>query len=406
MAIVAVFVTLLILGIVGGLVLTGALGGSEEPKDEGGKKTTKATTNATSGGGTGTGRPLRTTPRRRSGMFVCVVGIHLSSRAPLETELCDYIIYPDLSLPNRKVVGSYGGTSWGIFEAQAKKGFKHGTKAGGSFVESKPVGGLAANFASLKELVDQPLNFRALGYLDVRFAPGVLEPLQKSFEVFHKLLEKKADRMTFLGVVVPSESLADVLAQELKGIRYIDTIILQTHITPSTENIIYGNCTAHYVGYQIGENAQDVPTFSIAKKTLDAIKKKRKDFRIMFSSTFGVMIYTSTQEIKAYNDRCEYSFLATVDALCPPKTGQGIALKDDQKELVKYATWEQSGRHHFLSTMDEKDISAVLARFIVNVSEGWAGFNIELEERNLCEQGEEFAYLERMSILAKIRATR
>lgn len=102
-------------------------------------------------------------------------------------------------------------------------------------------------------------------------------------------------------------------------------------------------------------------TQSIAKKTLDAIKKKRKDFRIMFSSTFGVMIYTSTQEIKAYNDRCEYSFLATVDALCPPKTGQGIALKDDQKELVKYATWEQSGRHHFLSTMDEKDISAVVS---------------------------------------------
>lgn len=80
----------------------------------------------------------------------------------------------------------------------------------------------------------------------------------------------------------------------------------------------------------------------------------------MFSSTFGVMIYTSSNEINAYNDGCEYSFLATVDALCP-ETGTGIYLKDDKKELAKYATWVKNGRHHFLATMDGKDINAMVS---------------------------------------------
>lgn len=396
MAIVAVFVVLLILGVVGGLLLTGALGGAEEPNDGGSKTTTKATTNATSG------MPSRTKFTGKAGMFVCVIGLHLTSSAPLKTDFCDYIIYPDLALPDREVVASYGGTSWGIFKAQAMEGFEESVKTGGSFLQSSPVGHLAAQIKPIGELLEAPLNFRALGYLDVRFASGALEPLKTSFEVFHELLKTKEDAMTFLGVIVPSQSLAGVLAEELQDFRYIDTIILQTHITPSTDNITYGNCMAHYVGYLLGEKAHDVPTLSIAKKTLIAIKKKRKDFRIMFSSTFGVMIYTSTQEIKAYNDRCEYAFLATVDALCP-ETGPGIVLKDDKKERAKYATWEKNGRHHFLSTMDGNDISAVMSDFIEDVSEGWAGFNIELEERNVCKVDEEFAHIERMSFLAKAR---
>lgn len=338
----------------------------------------------------------RGTTTKRPGMLVCVTGPQIASNFTIITGLCDYVIYPELTIKQAGVIGSYGKVHWTLFQkAMSDRDVKKANvSAGVSFSAAHPtdkgstVAQLITKIGIVNTITDPPLSVVALGFLNIQFKNGTMAPFMPVFKLFKTVVQPMPKGMTFLGVVVTSVEEGKSLVNELDNNADIDTVILETHITPHTNRGLPRVCNVYYVGYSAGGThiKDKVPTFPIANQTQTGLRAKGNKFRVMFSLTFGVMVFSKkTNKALKENYPCEKAYLVPADFLCDNARG-GVQLGEDDKQAATYGQWKQGDRELFLTTMSNAMLRKVMKNYLKE-SEGWAVFNVDLEDHRVCQPG-------------------
>lgn len=401
--IVAVVVLLLLLGIMAGLVATGAFEKGPKPDD----KDEDYSGNGSPGDDREPGvystrkTPAHTT--KRSGMLVCVVQKHLPDEAVLVASLCDYIIFSELTITKNTLTSYHfaGIIDWNMF-IQAFKDPGSGAKAGAGFVVPHPkyrrlsLENITAGMKAVEELLKAHLNVRALGFLNLMFHETELKQLKPILKEFSDLLKDTGGGITFLGVYLRYRTSAYTLRNELKDLTFLDVLIMQTHISDLFMALAYTPCEVRYVGYKRHLEHRAVPSLELAMYGLSLIREEGIPLRVLFSSTLGVMTYFSTK-VPNNETKCFAFDLTTTDYLCPSNT-IFEDWKYDFDEIVQYYNKETS--QQFKTAMDENTTEAFINVYLDKL-DGWAAFSVEMEKEQNCKFNESFKILRKMSRLAR-----
>lgn len=346
---------------------------------------------------------------KRDSILVCVIGNALSSSEEVDHSFCDYMIFSDLSISDGKVVGTHGRTSWHLFKklmgVAANK-----TIPGGSFITAHtenangPISASSLTPGILQTLTDPPLKMRALGFLGIQYPRINVALFKDYYKVFKTALSNQDKAMTFIGVVITDELDGNNFAKEIASFSDLDTIILETHITHTATGAHPKACTSHYMSYKVGVNATNVPTFKIANTTATHIRKTTQKFRIMFSSSSGVMLFIGDDEITTHGQSCDKALLLRPSVLCDLTTIKDFTI--DSNETAAYTVWEKDRRHHFLATMEHSTTEELIGEYVVDQFDGWALFNIELDQHLNCSLADRVADLKTISQIATSRKSK
>ncbi|KAL1414541.1 hypothetical protein MTO96_007329 [Rhipicephalus appendiculatus] len=335
---------------------------------------------------------------RRSGMMFCVVGDGLASADLFKNNLCDYIVYPDLVAEGGEFIPLLGRASWSVFQAGAKANPSNGlglsfTPVGvgeaGSTLDSLP--SMAAQLASFV----QTMNVNAMGVLNFqRHLVASSTVLALAFQACASAvsLQTNKEAMVFLGVWLHKENIARQFASEVSTMAHVNTIIIQTHISVP---FVLGHTLC--ISRPVSKMAANDITPQLCDK-----------FRILFSSTLGVMVYvgsTFRNEPSGPYQGCDQSYMADWDFLC----GGGAPLGPevlDRAEMYAYIVYKDGTNQHFVSYETTNSLLDKMNLYIEKVSDGWAMFEAHRDGAKDCAIQEHFQRLRMVQFTARNRSRR
>ncbi|XP_075548615.1 uncharacterized protein LOC142582611 isoform X2 [Dermacentor variabilis] len=278
---------------------------------------------------------------RRSGMMFCVVGDGFTSAELFEKKLCDYIVYPDLVAKGGEFVPLFGKVSWDVFRA-----------------------------AFAKALARQHYT----------------EP------------------MTFLGVWMYKGEIAREFASEVTNVTQINTIIIQTHVSPPFR-AGHTLCVARPI-CAIAETDL-IPSFEVAQQAASLFRSRGDKFRIVFSSTLGVMVYVG-QAVENHpsgpNDGCDSSYMADRDFTCSGGTTSLALEMYDKDEMYAYVVYQDGPKQHFVTYETPGSLLEKMNLYIETLSDGWAFFEAHRDSAQSCADYEHFQRLETVQFTARNRS--
>ncbi|KAK8782732.1 hypothetical protein V5799_015924 [Amblyomma americanum] len=174
--------------------------------------------------------------------------------------------------------------------------------------------------------------------------------------------------MTFLGVWLHTAKSAQRFVDEVSTMTHITTIILQTHIVKP--HVPGDPCISAPISQTIATELH--PSFEVAQQAVALLRAQGDKFRVLFSSTLGVMLFVGAQnseEPTAPNQACEQSYMVDNDFTCSDNVSHAKELYNEGGMYV-YSTYKSGSRRYFVTyeTIDslEKKVTLGLLCFSVN----------------------------------------
>ncbi|XP_037278128.2 uncharacterized protein LOC119171395 isoform X2 [Rhipicephalus microplus] len=250
-------------------------------------------------------------------------------------------------------------------------------------------------------------------YPDLVAESGQFTPLlgRASWSIFQEVLAsavslhagKKA--MVFLGVWLPKDDVAQRFAAEVSTIAHVNTIIIQTHISLP---FVLGHtlCISRPVSVVA---ANDItPSFEVAQRAEALLRSRGDKFRIMFSSTLGVMVYVGTSvrnEPSGPNQGCDQSYMADWDFLCSGGAPLGPEVLD-RAEMYAYIVYKDGVKQHFVTYENSHSLLDKMDLYVEKASDGWAMFEAHRDSAKDCAIQERFQRLKKVQMAARNRIRR
>ncbi|XP_065283392.1 uncharacterized protein [Dermacentor albipictus] len=347
---------------------------------------------------------------RRSGMMFCVVGDGFMSIELFKKKFCDYIVYPDLVAKKKKFFPLFGKTSWDVFRAGAKANRDVGL--GLSFTTM----GLRESVNTLYSLIDMApqlasfvhtMNVSAMGFLNFPRHVGITTSnLGPVFQAFTKALARQhyKERMTFLGVWLYTAETARTFAAEVTALPQIHTIILQTHLSPRSR-AGHTLCISRPI-CKIAESGV-VPSFEVAQIAASELRSQGDKFRIVFSSTLGVMVYVgqaAANQPAGPHEGCDSSYMTDRDFTCSGGTTPLGLEMYDKDEKYAYVVYRDGPNQHFVTYETTRSLLEKMNLYIETLSDGWALFEAHRDGAQSCAATEHFERLEMVQFSARNRS--
>ncbi|XP_077551325.1 uncharacterized protein LOC144165041 [Haemaphysalis longicornis] len=207
-----------------------------------------------------------------------------------------------------------------------------------------------------------------LGLEPLRLKPSAMNP---AFEALSQVVKVNPDGMVFLGVSITSHQVANSFIEEILRVRNLDTIIMETFITPAE---VY-NCNVYPISAVAGttflENTQ--ATLSTAQYAEQMIRMHGDPFRIVFASSLGVMVYRSEFKypMKKFGDQCAASYMADMVMVCT-SSGWRNYTADGMSAFIVRA----DNITRFIVFEDSTTLTNKLQKYVKQDSDGWALYDV------------------------------
>lgn len=329
-----------------------------------------------------TPKPVKTVNLNlRPPLLFCTLGYNFEDEKDLNAVPCDYLIYSDLIAHNMTFYPLYGQRSWNAYIAALSTAAA--STGGISFSLSEGIGPnstfdlMEDRGFIVKAYVTQGM--LALGTFDYEPTAGVpLSRLKNFFKYLNKTLPPlgiNPHSMVYLGVILATNVIADSFISEVSEIPEIATLVLQTHITLREAHLGgHTDCHAYPISAVGIKNLANntVPRLEVAEHALNLSRSLGDKFRIVFSSTMGVMVYKQMQGqfMQRFRQPCSTWNMGDYDVTCDPE----LEKKLDESDLAPYAT-EKKGMYLF-SFEDEKSLTMKMERYLPSSSDGWCLFDV------------------------------
>ncbi|KAL1414544.1 hypothetical protein MTO96_007331 [Rhipicephalus appendiculatus] len=287
-------------------------------------------------------------------------------------DFCDYAVFPDLIARNKSFTPLYGQTAWNTFKESAAAA--QGVEVGLGFTLDglgKPgntIDLVPSMSMELSRLV-RSLNASAMG----AFANAV--SMARTIRM--------TEPMTFLGVWLTSTKDSTNFVADVQKLNYVTTIILQTHISMPYGH--YQDCVSLPVSLMTGTSVY--PTFEIAAIAAMNLHAMGDRFRIVFSSTLGVMTFVglkSSGSPKGPNQNCTQAFMTGIDSTCSTSLPTTVRRGYEQREHFAYIIYEANSNLYYATYETEKSLAEKMNLYIVHISDGWALFEVDRDTRRPC----------------------
>ncbi|XP_075550128.1 uncharacterized protein LOC142583525 [Dermacentor variabilis] len=341
----------------------------------------------------------------RKGLMFCVLGQSFVAVAPITAGWCDYTIYPDLTIVNDRFQPRYRRSTWEAFQ----KGFaaQMNVAPGVSFSlsHSDATTRIPAMGTQLSDLA-QTARVRAMGVLNfARHSSPNTNTLTPMFKAFTKALSWQSDLVhtTFLGVWLYTQNAAMEFASEVVSMHdNLNTIILQTHM--SELHASPATCISRPIC--VMASVDTLPSFRIAEATVSLLREADHKFRIVFSSTLGVMIYAGAaggEQPSGANKPCDWSYMEDYDFTCNDSVLSGKRRYDSDGKY-EYVSYNDDDRQYYVTYESSRSIAEKCDMYIPNISEGWALFEIQRDVGAKCSPfGLNYERLETTQSIARNR---
>ncbi|XP_075559372.1 uncharacterized protein LOC142590858 [Dermacentor variabilis] len=317
----------------------------------------------------------------RPPLLFCTVGYTFEDNQDLlGSDLpCDYLIYSDLIANNGTFAPLYGTRSWDAYKTAL--GLATFTAGGVSFTLSEGVGQNSTLdvIQQLDPIVKSFITDRmlALGTFDYEPTAGVpLIKLKDFFKYLNKTLPSQDPAsMVFLGVFLATNVIADAFIADVSQIPEISTLILETHITLREAHIGgHTDCHAYPISAVGIKNLANntLPRLEVAEHAVNLSRSRGDMFRVVFSSTMGVMVYKQVQgkQLHHFRQPCSTWNMGDYDVTCDP----GLDKKLEENDLASYAVTNKGV--YLFSFEDNKSLTRKMERYLPASSDGWCLFDV------------------------------
>ncbi|XP_070380581.1 uncharacterized protein [Dermacentor albipictus] len=315
---------------------------------------------------TTTPKPVRVEHQNlRPPLLFCTVGYTFEDDQDLlGSELpCDYLIYSDLIANNGTFAPLYGTRSWDAYKTVSQAlGMATLTAGGVSFTLSEGAGQNSTLdvIQQRDQIVKSFITDRmlALGAFDYEPTAGVpLSKLKDFFKYLNKTLPSQDPAsMVFLGVFLATNVIADAFIADISQIPEISTLILETHITLRQAHLGgHTDCHAYPISAVGIKNLANntVPRLEVAEHAVNLSRSRGDMFRVVFSSTMGVMVYKQVQgkQLDHFRQPCSTWNMGDYDVTCDP----GLDKKLEENDLASYAVANRGA--YLFSFEDNKSLT-------------------------------------------------
>ncbi|KAL3234773.1 hypothetical protein MRX96_022540 [Rhipicephalus microplus] len=306
---------------------------------------------------------------------------------------CDYLIYSDIIASNKTFVPLYGDRSWNAFKI-VLGGASSSLTGGVSFSLSEGIGAdstidiINTQQSELQAFIR--LRMIAMGTFDFEPTAGVpISSLKMFFRFLNKMLPRSPNSMVFLGVFLATNIMADAFIADVSQIPEISTLIVETHITlrAGASRRPHGLPRLPYQRRWHQEPRQQLcatagstqtckwggtKTQEVAEHAVNLSRSRGDLFRMVFSSTMGVMVYKQmpTKPISRFREQCATWNMGDYDITCDPDLTKQL----DESDMASYAI-VNNGQYLF-SFEDEKSLKRKLERYLPATSDGWCLFDV------------------------------
>ncbi|XP_037523789.2 uncharacterized protein LOC119401011 [Rhipicephalus sanguineus] len=316
----------------------------------------------------------------RKPLLFCTVGYNFEEAEDLKKKMpCDYLIYSDVIANNKTFVPLYGPRSWSAFKTVL--GEAPSSVTGGlSFSLSEGIGPdstfdiINKQQAALQAFIR--LRMIAMGTFDYEPTAGVpISSLKSFFKFLNKTLPRSPNSMVFLGVFLATNIIADAFIADVSKITEISTLIVETHITLREAHLGgHTDCHAYPISAVGIKNLANntVPRLEVAEHAVNVSRSRGDLFRMVFSSTMGVMVYKQIQNkpISRFRDQCSTWNMGDYDVTCDPDLNKQL----EESDMASFAI-VNSGQYLF-SFEDDKSLKRKLERYLPASSDGWCLFDV------------------------------
>ncbi|XP_077484746.1 uncharacterized protein LOC144094702 [Amblyomma americanum] len=209
--------------------------------------------------------------------------------------------------------------------------------------------------------------------------------------------------MTFLGVWLHTAKLARSFVYEVSAMTDVNMIILQTHVSESL--VSEGPCVSFPISVTSSNQNRQLPNFEIAKQAAASLRARGDKFRVLFSSTLGVMVYAGalhSAEPSSAHKACEKAYMVDSDFTCR-RNGSHTKEIYDENGMYAYYAYQSDGRPYFVTLETSKSLQDKMDLYIADVSDGWALFEVQRDVWKPCGRGKDYVRLEAIQQKARLR---
>ncbi|XP_077564398.1 uncharacterized protein LOC144179842 [Haemaphysalis longicornis] len=291
----------------------------------------------------------------------------------------------------------YGNTSWEAFK-QATLVSQATCVAGVSFSLNQ-LGQAGSTVDRIPRMAPELANLvrmriQAMGVLNFmrHKQDNTASLLNGALQALANAVKGQKHAMTFIGVWLYNEKAVSDFVAEVTGMRSVDTIILQTHMS---EPIFSGGpCLARPVS--LLTSLEELPTFMLAEGASRTLREVTERFRIMFSSVLGVNLYVF-EETTSVNNECKEARVVDLDVVCSAKLA-GAATRIDPANLYQSLNntppQGSSGPSYVAFRETVSSLNDKVDTFVsAELSDGWAVFEVHRDRAGLCTGAKDFEHL-------------
>ncbi|KAK8758995.1 hypothetical protein V5799_003379 [Amblyomma americanum] len=133
-------------------------------------------------------------------------------------------------------------------------------------------------------------------------------------------------------------------------------IILQTHVSDSL--VSEGPCVSFPISMASPNQNRQLPNFEIAKQAAASLRARGDKFRVLFSSTLGVMVYAGalhSAEPSSAHKACEKAYMVDSDFTCRGNVSHTKEIYDE-KGMYAYYAYQSDGRPYFVTLETSKSL--------------------------------------------------
>ncbi|XP_077564957.1 uncharacterized protein LOC144180499 [Haemaphysalis longicornis] len=207
--------------------------------------------------------------------------------------------------------------------------------------------------------------------------------------------------MTFLGVRLYRHIQIQTFISAIPDVATFDTIIFQTHMTDTVSG--KSACRTRFLSISAESLHGTQPSLGVAHSAVNALRQEKpnlaKDIRSLFSATLGVMIYSGTtggRNFTRSGEECISGELRSHDELCNDKVRKATSFHSEV-DMADYTLYSDEGVPYFIALESTSSLEDKVHKYAktFNVSQGWAMFDVHLDQNKKCDDPENF---ERLSI--------
>ncbi|XP_077491624.1 uncharacterized protein LOC144102185 [Amblyomma americanum] len=173
--------------------------------------------------------------------------------------------------------------------------------------------------------------------------------------------------------------------EQWEAIRNLHTIIFQTHILLKGDNVGgHTDCYTYPISAVGPKNLANNshPILPVAEYAVNTSRAEEDKFRVMFSSTMGVMVYSSKKgrALTKLREPCENYYMANMELAC----ADGLKKAFEETDMSQYAI-TADGQYLFAYD-DMQSITAKVQRYLPSISDGWCLFDIHRDMYWACDK--------------------